>query len=111
MIKRPKNTKKEGIIEYIVYKEGKSYIGVCLTFDIVEEGKNPTELAKSIKEAAKLHLETVIKNKLSDNLLNRYAPKEYWDKYFDSAKKLEKSTTNAFPIRSPYYQTLTPQLA
>ena len=111
LINRTKNTKKEGIIEYIVYKDGKDYIGVCLTFDIVEEGNNATELMKSIKEAAELHLETVIKNKLSDDLLNRYAPKKYWIKYFDSAKTLEKFPKDSFPIRSPYYQSLTAQLA
>lgn len=106
MIKRSKNTKENGTIEYIVYEEGKNFVGVCLTFDIVEEGENPTELLKSIKESAELHLETVIKNKLSDDLLNRYAPKEYWNKYFDISKNLEKSPQNAFPIRSPYYQSL-----
>lgn len=107
MLKRSKNTKENGTIEYIVYKEGKSFVGVCLSFDIVEEGENPTELLKSIREAAELHLETVIKNKLSDDLLNRYAPKEYWDKYFEISRNLEKSPQNAFPVRSPYYQSLT----
>lgn len=111
IIKRPKNNKKGGTVEYIVYKEGKTYVGVCLTFDIVEEGENPTELMKSIKEAAELHLETVIKHNLSDQLLNRYAPKEYWDKYFESAKKLEKSPKDSFSIRSPYYQSLSAQSA
>ena len=46
MIKRSKNTKENGTIEYIVYEEGKNFVGVCLTFDIVEEGENPTELLK-----------------------------------------------------------------
>ncbi len=110
MIKRPKNTKKEGTIESIIYKQGKTYVAVCLTFDIVEEGQNPTELMKSIKEAAELHLETVVKNNLSDDLLNRYAPQEYWDKYFEVSKNIEKSPKDSFPIRSPYYQSLTPHL-
>ena len=39
-IERPKNTKKEGTVEIFVYKEGNVFVGVCLTFDIVEEGKN-----------------------------------------------------------------------
>ena len=112
-IRRPKNTKEKGVIELLVYKEGKNYIGVCLTFDIVEEGNNPSELMKSIREAAELHLEVVIKNNLSDELLNRYAPEEYWSKYFETAKKLENPSlahTNSL-IVSPYQSSLTAQFA
>ena len=112
-IQRPKNTKKEGVIEFLVYKEGKSYVGVCLTFDIVEEGNDPSELMKSIREAAELHLEVVIKNDLSESLLNRYAPEEYWKIYFETAKKLENpslATTNSL-IVSPYQSSLTAQFA
>jgi predicted RNase H-like HicB family nuclease len=111
-IQRPKNTKERGIMEFLVYKKGKTFIGVCLTFDIVEEGKNPTELLKSIKEVAELHLEVVIRENLPDTLLNRYAPEEYWKKYFETAKEIKqsisKSTTSL--IRSPYYRSITGQI-
>ena len=112
-IQRPQNTKKQGIIECLVYKESNTFVGVCLTFDIVEEGDNPTELMRSIKEAAELHLETVIRNDLTDELLNRYAPKEYWLKYFATAKKIERpslTNTNSL-IVSPYYRSMTTQMA
>ena len=112
-IQRPKNTKERGTIECLVYKEGKTFVGVCLTFDIVEEGDNPTELMRSIKEAAELHLETVIRNNLTDDLLNRYAPEKYWKKYFETAKKIEKpsfSSINSLTV-SPYYRSLTAQMA
>jgi predicted RNase H-like HicB family nuclease len=92
-IQRIKNTKKEGVIEFLVYKDKAGYTGVCLTFDIVEQNNDPSKLMKSLKEAAELHLETVIKNNLSDDLLNRYTPKEYWNKYL--------------PIISPYHISLT----
>lgn len=113
MIKRPRNTKEKGIVENLVYKEGKSFVGVCLTFDIVEEGNNPTEVMKSLKEAVELHLETVIRNNLSEELLNRYAPEEYWEKYFETAKGIEKLSlkdTNSITV-SPYYRSLTTQMA
>ncbi|MFA6404858.1 MAG: hypothetical protein WCW03_02555 [Candidatus Paceibacterota bacterium] len=112
-IQRPKNTKERGTIECLVYKDGATYIGVCLTFDIVEEGSNPTELMKSIKEAAELHLETVIRENLSDDLLNRYAPEDYWKKYFAVAREIEKpsiTSTNNLTV-SPYYRSLTAQMA
>lgn len=112
-IRRPKNTKERGTIECLVYKENNTFVGVCLTFDIVEEGDNPTELMKNVREAAELHLETVIRNNLTDELLNRYAPEEYWLKYFAAAKKIEKPSltgTNSL-IVSPYYRSLVAQMA
>ena len=53
-IERPKNTKKEGTIEFLVYKEGKTFVGVCLTFDIVEEGKNPEKLMEREKKICQM---------------------------------------------------------
>lgn len=101
------------MVEFMVYKEKDTFVGVCLTFDIVEEGSDPVELMKSIKEAAELHLETVIKNDMSEELLNRYAPEEYWQKYFEITRNLEKPLPKAsdFLVVSPYsYASLTAQL-
>lgn len=95
-IKRPKNTKEKGVMEFLVYKEGDSFVGVCLTFDIVEEGNDPQKLMESIQEAAMGHLEVVQRLKMTDDLLNRYAPEEYWKKYFAAI-----SSTNK-PILSPF---------
>ena len=86
-ILRSKNTKKRGLMEFFGCSVGDKFIGVCLTFDIIEEGYNPIEVMKSVEEAAILHLKTVCKKNLSDDLLNRYAPQEFWDKYFEFQKK------------------------
>lgn len=117
MINRPKNTKESGVIEFLVYKEKEAdtFVGVCLTFDIVEEGNNPKELMKSIREAAELHLETVIKNNMSDALLNRYAPDEYWHKYLEAMKRLHKpSLTKASGLESlvvsPYHKSVIAEM-
>ena len=93
MMSRPRNTKKGGLVEFLVYKEGKTFVGVCLTFDIIEEGKDPHKLMQSVREAALGHLRTVRDLGLSDELLNRHAPKEYWQKYeaLQSARKLTPS--------------------
>lgn len=97
-IQRPLNTKNKGTIEFLVYKEGKSFVGVCLTFDIVEEGSNPEKLMESIQEAAEGHLEVVRAKNMSDDLLNRYAPKEYWDIYYKVIKDIKSKKS----IKSPY---------
>ncbi|MDP3795097.1 MAG: hypothetical protein Q8R13_04175 [bacterium] len=81
-IERPKNTKHKGFVEFFIYPEGKRFVGVCLTFDIVEEHKDPNKLRESLHRAALLHFKVVVENNLPDALLNRYAPQEYWEKYF-----------------------------
>jgi len=88
--KRFWNTKKRGMVEFLFYKEKNRYIGVCLTFDIVEEGKDLKKLRQSLEESARLHLKVVIKKNLSEDLLNRYAPEKYWRKYFKFQELIEK---------------------
>jgi len=97
-IDRVKNTKEKGTIEFLVYKEGKTFVGVCLTFDIVEEGSNLEKLMESIQEAAQGHLKVVRAKNMPDDLLNRYAPKEYWDIYYKVIEEIKSKK----PIKSPY---------
>jgi len=83
------------MMEFFFYKEKNKYVGVCLTFDIIEEGEDINNLKESVKEAAILHLKVVQDKKLSDELLNRHAPIKYWKKYFEflsylSQKKKER---------------------
>ena len=94
-------------MEFLVYKEDKSYVGVCLTFDIVEEGDNPTELMSSIIEAAQGHLEVVRKLNLPDDLLNRHAPKGYWDRYYKAVGEIKKNKR----VTSPYNFLVFPYAA
>ncbi len=75
-----KNNKKSGLVEFTLFEENGHYVAVCLTFDIVLEGDDPIVLKEEIVKAAQLHLQTVSELNLSDDLLNRPAPKEYWEK-------------------------------
>jgi len=75
------NTKRKGFIDFLIIKKEDGYLGVCLTFNIVQEGKDPVAITSSLREAAKLHLETVIEKDLPDTLLNRSAPAKYWKLY------------------------------
>ena len=95
---RGKNTKNFGLIEFLVYKDKTKYIGVCLTLNIVEEGKDPQKLMASLKEAAIGHILLVARKKLDNNLLNRPAQKKYWNIYFKILKILQSRR----PIVSPY---------
>lgn len=84
------NTKKKGIMEFLYYKEGNKFVGVCLTFNIIEEGDDFIVLKQSLEEASKLHLKVVCKKNLSDDLLNRSAPEKYWKMYFECLERLAK---------------------
>jgi hypothetical protein len=68
------------VVEFAIFPEDDSFVGVCLTFDIVVEGNNYDEVRHQLIDAASVHIETVRKNNLSADLLNRPAPKEYWNK-------------------------------
>ena len=99
-IKRPWNTKERGIMEFIFLEEKGKYIGVCLSFDIIEEGKDLNRLIQSVEDAAKLHIRIVMKKNLSDDLLNRYAPEKYWKKYFEALKVLERQKVEKKKVES-----------
>jgi len=101
---RVKNTKRAGVLEFLVYRHKSGYIGVCLTLNIVEEGKNAQKLMESLKEAARGHVMLVIKRKLNDDLLNRPAPDKYWEIYWDALERLELHSS----VRSPYYTQQIP---
>ena len=87
------NTKRSGAVNFIIYKDIKDslYTAVCLDFDIVEQGINPELLRKSIEDAAKMHVETVINMNLNENLLNRKAPKVYWNRAKKAVAAYENS--------------------
>ena len=86
------NTKDKGVVNFLIYRDSSDsqYTAVCLTFDIVEQGENIEELKKSIQEAAALHIESVLANGLSNNLLNRSAPQKYWKKLYDAMTAYDK---------------------
>lgn len=84
------NTKKSGVIEFLIYKEKDAYVGVCLSFNIIEEGDDIQKVSEQLEEAARLHLRVVRDENLPDALLNRHAPKEYWDKYFSFLEATKK---------------------
>jgi len=107
----PKNIKKAGRVEFVVYYDfaDKHFIGVCLTFNIVIEGNDPVVLEQELRKSAELHIQTVKEQDLSDELLNRPAPKKYWDIYYESqsGKNTNGTQRDAKPtvLSTPYSDT------
>ena len=71
-----KNTYKQGKLQYLFYKQGKKYVGICLDLNIYEEGSNFEDVLNTVTKMSQDHVEYVIKNKLSEDLLNRPAPQK-----------------------------------
>lgn len=105
-----RNTKKKGKFTLFVYPEKPNYyVGVCLEFDLIQEGKSPIETMERIKEATINYLKTVIEFNMSDDLLNQPAPMKYWEKY----RKLLKKETEATKERAkgiPWEEFLQEQI-
>ncbi|MBI2601282.1 hypothetical protein HYW42_05010 [Candidatus Daviesbacteria bacterium] len=68
-------------------KDG-SFTGVCLDLDIVEEGYVSLEEAiLSVNDAVLSHLQAAAKLNFPKELVNRSAPKEYWNKLKEITKE------------------------
>lgn len=104
-----KNTKKRGQFTIFVYRDKPNhYVGVCLEFDLIEEGKNAREIMRQINEASIGYLKTIIDNNLSDDLLNKKAPKKYWKKYKEFLELKKKKS--AIPWEDFLRTCLYPQI-
>jgi predicted RNase H-like HicB family nuclease len=47
-----------------IFKEGKSYVSLCLDLDVASQGRTPSEARKMLAEAVTLYLETCFENNL-----------------------------------------------
>ena len=74
-----KNTPQKGLVRYIVFKEGKTWFGVALEFNIIETGNDPQEVVFLLFEAIQGYIESIRKVKgLRDfSALNQKPDKEY----------------------------------
>ncbi len=97
------NTKKSGIVHFVYVSNDKGAFGICLDFNIVEEGATEAEVRKHLEIAVALHIETVREKNLSDDLLNRLAPQEYWDMYDDFHTKKSAKGKNSLRVEGMEY--------
>ena len=78
------NTAKRGKVRYIVFKEGNSWFGVALEFNIVVEGDSAAVVNFDLQEAIKGYVESIAKIKGSRAApLNQKPDAEYlnlWNK-------------------------------
>lgn len=76
------NSKKEGKFTIFTYQYRENhFIGVCLEFDLITEGKTATESMRNILIASVDYIITIRKNNLSDKLLNLTPDQKYLKAY------------------------------
>lgn len=77
-----KNTLQKGSVRYIVFKEGDTWYGVALEFNIVESGDDPKAVLFMLFEAISGYIESARRIKARPHFLNQRADQEYeylWD--------------------------------
>ena len=103
------NTYESGRVTFIIFKDKKidKFIGVCLEFDLEVEAETTSEAQNMVQDYAQLWLENVRKNKLSEELLNKSAPEEYWnlEKELEEQRKLKEKTIRGYAssVRVPSF--------
>lgn len=87
----PRNTRRQGQFTVMVYRRSdeRLFTGVCLEFDLVDQHEDPSFLLRSMEEAAKGYVESVIQKAQPDHLLNRPAPASYWNVYRKISRREE----------------------
>lgn len=75
----------------MVYPTGKGkYTAVCFELGLVREGNDALKLRSRIASLSRKYVESVVKNKLSDDLLNQGLPKKYERKFKEAMKAIEE---------------------
>lgn len=78
----------------MIYPSGKGrFTAVCLELALIREGKDFQKLYKQINILAAKYIENIVKNKLSDDLLNQKLPKKY-ERKFEEIKKAQDDYEN-----------------
>lgn len=106
------NTYKTGRATVLVLKEKDKYVGICLEFDLEVAGSTHEEAKERIVEYMQVWHKNIVENKLPETLLNRPAPKKYWNMLEKVTKDLEaqreaieEGKTVKEKILSPIYQS------
>ncbi len=71
------NTPQKGQIRSIIFKEGDTWYGVALEFNIVEEGDDPREVMVMLDEAIRGYVESAKQARLGSSVLNQEVDPEY----------------------------------
>ena len=86
-----RNTLQKGSARAIVFREGDTWYGACLEFNIIESGTNPREALLLLLEAVEGYLESARKIKARPQILNQKPDAEY-EKMWSDLRQAKKPT-------------------
>ena len=89
-----RNTYNKGQIRSIIFKDGDTWYGVALEFNIIESGNDPREVMLLLDEAMRGYIKSAGKAKLSESVLNQEPDSEY--------EMMWKSIESKKPTKSPF---------
>ncbi len=99
-----KNTLRKGSVRFLIFRDGESFFGVALEFNVIVEGANPQEVFLFLSEAVSGYLEAARKTKLRPSVLNQKPDPEYermWQANQDARlKEKYERAVNSLPIFS-----------
>lgn len=99
-----KNTSQKGSVRFLIFRDGESYFGVALEFNVTVEAANPQEAFLFLTEAASGYLEAARKVKVRPIVLNQKTAPEYekmWQEYQDrKLKEKYENVVSKLPIFS-----------
>ncbi len=99
---RYKNTLQKGSVRYLIFKDGDTFFGVALEFNLVVEAAHQTEAYFLLAEAVQGYVEAARKSKLRPQVLNQKPSLEYekmWQEYQDrKLKEKYERIMNRLPI-------------
>ena len=104
-----KNSIQKGSVRYIVFKEGDTWYGSALEFNIVEEAENPDAALIYLFEAIRGYINSAKKAKSRMIFALNQKPDPQYEKMWEDIK----SSKEGRPIKSPYtiYTSGTRQFA
>lgn len=85
-----KNSIHKGLVRFIVFREGDTWYGTCLEFNIVESGDTAREALVLLLEAVQGYLESARKVKARPPVLNQKADVEY-EEIWSALEKRERT--------------------
>ena len=96
------NTLQKGSVRYLIFKDGDTFFGTALEFNIMVEGAHPAEAFLLLNEAVQGYIEAARKIKLRPQVLNQKPDPEYekmWQAYWDrKLKEKYERIVNRLPI-------------
>lgn len=92
------NTAERGRVRYIIFREGETWYGVALEFNLVVEGDDQASTFLNLQEAIRGYVTTTRQHKIRPMVLNQQPSKEYSQLWKDLEAGKEPKLQTSFEV-------------